>query len=202
MGLDANAKPTSTQLQKVPCMFLASLRIFRRQRELLISSCGEARHFSSSYSLPPLGPSCRRREPNVTISCRLLPCEPAGPAMQPMPAAPSLCQALGVPWAPMPSCAGRGMTSAAATAMPSDAMPGGTHVAAAAAAAPTATGRPYSSSASQRLLDMRHPASWYPLARQTKRTIIAHLGPTNSGVDAVVWNANTTMACAMVWTMV
>ncbi len=31
------------------------------------------------------------------------------------------------------------------------------------------------------LLDLRRPASWYPLARQMRRTIIAHLGPTNSG---------------------
>lgn len=33
----------------------------------------------------------------------------------------------------------------------------------------------------ERLLDMRDPASWYPLARQQRRRIIAHLGPTNSG---------------------
>ncbi|GAX81673.1 hypothetical protein CEUSTIGMA_g9101.t1 [Chlamydomonas eustigma] len=31
------------------------------------------------------------------------------------------------------------------------------------------------------LLDLRHPASWYPVARQIPRKIIAHLGPTNSG---------------------
>ena len=43
-----------------------------------------------------------------------------------------------------------------------------------------------SASSSDHLLDLRHPASWYPLARQMKRTIIAHLGPTNSGVEEVV----------------
>ena len=32
------------------------------------------------------------------------------------------------------------------------------------------------------LLDLRSPASWYPAARQIRRTIIAHMGPTNSGV--------------------
>ena len=32
------------------------------------------------------------------------------------------------------------------------------------------------------LLDLRSPASWYPAARQIKRTIIAHMGPTNSGM--------------------
>ncbi len=31
------------------------------------------------------------------------------------------------------------------------------------------------------LLYLRDPASWYPLARQMRRRITAHLGPTNSG---------------------
>ena len=33
----------------------------------------------------------------------------------------------------------------------------------------------------ERLLDLRFPATWYPLARQMRRKIVAHLGPTNSG---------------------
>lgn len=31
------------------------------------------------------------------------------------------------------------------------------------------------------LTDLRYPSSWYPLARSMQRTIICHLGPTNSG---------------------
>lgn len=37
------------------------------------------------------------------------------------------------------------------------------------------------SSSLERLLDLRFPATWYPLARQMRRKIVAHLGPTNSG---------------------
>ncbi len=36
--------------------------------------------------------------------------------------------------------------------------------------------------AARRLLtDLRHPALWFPQARALSRTIVAHLGPTNSG---------------------
>ena len=192
-------------------MFLAVLRALRQQRELLISSCcSEARLFSSSRPLSPLGPSCRSREPSALLGGRLRPCEPAGPAMQPLPAARGMLQATSQA-APseLLSCAMRGPAIAAApTAGPSATMRG-THSVAAAAVSAAASGpfaamrgdthaaaaaasRPYSSSGgSQRLLDMRHPASWYPLARQTKRTIIAHLGPTNSGM-------NHALACAVV----
>ena len=31
------------------------------------------------------------------------------------------------------------------------------------------------------LTDLTCPASWYPAARQLRRTVVAHLGPTNSG---------------------
>ena len=37
--------------------------------------------------------------------------------------------------------------------------------------------------AKERLIDLRQPAGWYPLARQMRRKIIAHLGPTNSGIN-------------------
>ena len=31
------------------------------------------------------------------------------------------------------------------------------------------------------LTDLTCPASWYPAARQIRRRVVAHLGPTNSG---------------------
>ncbi len=31
------------------------------------------------------------------------------------------------------------------------------------------------------LTDLTNPAAWYPAARAMKRTIVAHMGPTNSG---------------------
>ncbi len=38
-----------------------------------------------------------------------------------------------------------------------------------------------STSDSAHLTDLSYPASWYPAARALERTIIAHVGPTNSG---------------------
>lgn len=41
---------------------------------------------------------------------------------------------------------------------------------------------PSSSSETAHLTDMRHPSTWFPGARAMHRKIIAHLGPTNSGM--------------------
>lgn len=70
----------------------------------------------------------------------------------------------------------------------------------ASSSASTSSSFPSSSSSSspssslERLLDLRFPATWYPLARQMRRKIVAHLGPTNSGtlirrklLDALSW---------------
>ena len=48
-------------------------------------------------------------------------------------------------------------------------------------AIPEVNGDHFMSFVGQNALDLTMPASWYPLARSMERTVIAHLGPPNSG---------------------
>jgi len=72
-------------------------------------------------------------------------------------------------------CAGLYVEPAAGSAGPVEPSP------AALAAARAASHAEASTSDAAHLTDLSYPASWYPAARGLERTIVAHVGPTNSG---------------------